>query len=142
MNFTDIYKALLGKLLAEDLPHINLDYDIAYPNADFNPSNKKCWLAVDFLPSAIETSSKDKTGKSLSGLMQISVYTRINSSLGGTLSYNLLSLEVVDKITERFRDSVDSVGDFLLETTTPTVSSTLTQGGYYAQIITLKYQGI
>ena len=100
----DIYSALIQQLKGASIAYITAD-DIAYDNADFDPTNKEAWLATNFIPVQRATDSKDSTGNVDTGLFQIDVFVPLNDATGNTTRYNLRALEIVNDILVAFADN-------------------------------------
>lgn len=100
----DIYNALITRLTTATITYIGAD-DIAYDNADFDPTNKDAWLSTSFIPVVRATETKDTTGNVDSGLFQVDVFVPLNDATGNTKRYNLRALEIVNDILVAFADN-------------------------------------
>ncbi len=100
----DIYNALITRLTTATIANITAD-DIAYDNADFDPTDKDAWLSTNFIPVERSTETKDSTGNVDTGLFQVDVFVPLNDASGGTKRYNLRALEIVNDILVAFADN-------------------------------------
>jgi hypothetical protein len=100
----DIYNALITRLTTATIANIT-DDDIAYDNADFDPTDKDAWLSTNFIPVERSTETKDSTGNVDTGLFQVDVFVPLNDASGGTKRYNLRALEIVNDILVAFADN-------------------------------------
>ena len=100
----DIYSALIQRLESATIAYITAD-DIAYDNADFDPTNKDAWLATNFIPVERSTDTKGAVGHVDTGLFQVDVFVPLNDATGNAKRYNLRALEIVNDILVAFADN-------------------------------------
>ena len=100
----DIYSALCQQLKDASIAYITAD-DIAYDNADFDPTSKDTWLATNFIPVERSTDTKGAVGHVDTGLFQIDVFVPLNDATGNAKRYNLRALEIVNDILVAFADN-------------------------------------
>lgn len=133
MSDLDIRNALANLLSTTGIPLAN----VALENSTFDPTGLNYYIAFNFFP-AVETA----TGKTLAsssdqlGLVQISVFTKLNSN-----DYGTLYLQTIDSLKAVFLSGVETSYNsqvvHILESTNinPTDSESWYQGG-----LTVNYQ--
>ncbi len=97
----DIYNALITRLTTATIANITTD-DIAYDNADFDPTDKDAWLSTNFIFVERGGSSKTLMSAEDTGLFQVDVFVPLNDATGGTKRYNLRALEIVGDLLNAY----------------------------------------
>lgn len=100
MSDLNIRRALATLLVSSGIPQAN----IAWENTTFDPANLEYYIAFYFLPA-----TEDSAGKTLAddseqlGLVQVSVFTQLNSG-----DYGTKYLETIDTIKGAFLTGVET----------------------------------
>lgn len=138
----NIYSALCQQLKDASIAYITAD-DIAYDNADFDPTNKEAWLATNFIPVQRATDSKDSTGNVDTGFFQVDVFVPLNDETGGATRYNLRALEIVNGILVAFADNTQlNFGDAKVRISNADFAAPLISESWYQIPITINYTRI
>ena len=138
----DIYSALIQQLETATISYITAD-DIAYDNADFDPTNKEAWLATNFIPVQGFTDSKDSVGKVDTGIFQVDVFVPLNDATGNAKRYNLRALEIVNDILVAFAENTRlNFGDAQVFISNADFAAPLISESFYQIPVTINYTRI
>lgn len=103
----DIYSALITKLTGATIAHIDPTADIAYDNADYDPTGKDAWLATNFIFVERSTTTKDAIGLTDTGIFQIDVFVPLNDSTAGIKQYNMRANDIASDVMSAFTQNTE-----------------------------------
>ena len=136
----DIYNALITRLTTATIANITAD-DIAYDNADFDPTDKDAWLSTNFIPVERGGSSKTSMSAEDTGLFQVDVFVPLNDATGGTKRYNLRALEIVGDLLNAYPQfETLSFNSTNVEIEESTFSAPLISESWYQIAVTINFR--
>ncbi len=94
----DIYSALANHLANAIITDIDTATDVAWVNANFDPTGKSAWLATSFMPTGRGTATKDTVGIYDDGIFQVDVFVPVGSyaSKANTIAGDVLDAFLVN----------------------------------------------
>ena len=107
----DIYSALITRLTSATIAHIDPATDIAYDNADYDPTGKDAWLATNFIFVERSTTAKTVTGLTDTGMFQVDVFVPLNDSTTGIKQYNMRANEIASDVLSAFAQNTELTFD-------------------------------
>lgn len=136
MSDLNIRRALATLLISSGIPQAN----IAWENTTFDPANLEYYIAFYFLPASDSAMGKtiDSSSEQL-GLVQVSVFTKLNSG-----DYGTKYLETIDTLKAAFLDGAEtSYNDQVVHVLdssniSPTDSESWYQGGLTVNYLAFK----
>ena len=98
----DMKNAFEIALSGATIRHIDTTTDIAWPNFDFDPTNKSAWLAFNFTNVDTLTDTKDTTGVVDTGFIQIDVFVPLNDVESGVVQYDNKLMQIAGDVRAAF----------------------------------------